>query len=96
MMQTEKNEDVVMTRVRISACKEFIYESVKSAEKLLQALKIIQMKLGELEIDPGRKHLIYEIKSQIATVEISSIQLKIYLKHFFEVFKKLEAEEADQ
>jgi len=85
----ELSENVEMTRTRIRACKEYVDKSIESAEGLLEALKIIQMKLRELEIHPDRKYLIYEIKSLIANIEIQKIRLKIYLKHFLEEYKLL-------
>jgi len=72
------------------ACEEYINKSVQTAEELLQALKIIREKLKELETNPDKKPLVYEIKSQIAIIEIHNIQLSIYLKYFFDIFKLLE------
>jgi hypothetical protein len=91
MEPAEENEDVEMTRVRAMACEEYVNKSIQSVEELLQALKIIREKLKELETNPDRKPLVYEIKNQIAIVEIHNIQLNIYLKHFFNVFRLVEA-----
>ena len=90
MVPAEENEDVEMTRIRAMACEEYINKSVQTAEELLQALKIIREKLKELENSPDRKDLVYEIKSHVAVIEIHNIQLGIYLRHFFDIFKLLE------